>query len=353
MAYRVPRRFIVPPEEPPPYGLFLLSFLGHAFFFMMAGALSAYVSSQIDESKIYIVNLVPATAPLGSPTPRVVESPRRVEERTPPKTLEAPRPKETPPPKPEKAEAPRPKETPPPKPEKAPEKVPEKAPEKVELPRPKETPPPRPELPPRAPEAPRTVPPRPTELALPRKAERELAALDRTPLPETRPVTPPPATPPPARVAEPPRTPEPPRALPTPAPTPPAPPPTAAVRLGPDPVRPGRPDASPTTSGPISLDVSDFPFTYYLRQLQSKISQSWAPPRAATAGGERAIVVFEIGRDGQIKEPAVERSSGNAIYDQSALRAVMEASPFPPLPPEFRAPSLRVHFGFEFRPEQG
>jgi len=31
----------------------------------------------------------------------------------------------------------------------------------------------------------------------------------------------------------------------------------------------------------------------------------------------------------------------------------MEASPFPPLPPEFRAPSLRVHFGFEFRPEQG
>ncbi len=345
MAYRVPRRFIVPPEEPPPYGLFLLSFLGHAFFFMMAGALSAYVSSQIDESKIYVVNLVPATAPLGSPAPRVVESPRRVEERTPPKTPEAPSPKETPPPKPEKAETPRPKETPPPKPE--------KAPEKVELPRPKETPPPRPELPPRAPETPRTVPPRPTELALPRKAERELAALDRTPLPETRPVTPPPATPPPARVAEPPRTPEPPRALPTPAPSPPAPPPTAAVRPGPDPVRPGRPDPLPTTSGPISLDVSDFPFTYYLRQLQSKISQSWAPPRAATAGGERAIVVFEIGRDGQIKEPAVEKSSGNRIYDQSALRAVMEASPFPPLPPEFRAPSLRVHFGFEFRPEQG
>jgi len=108
----------------------------------------------------------------------------------------------------------------------------------------------------------------------------------------------------------------------------------------------------PTTFGPISLDASDFPFTYYLRQLQSKISQSWAPPRAATAGGERAIVVFEIGRDGLIKEPALEKSSGNAIYDQSAIRAVMEASPFPPLPPEFRRPSLRIRFGFEFRPEQ-
>jgi protein TonB len=115
----------------------------------------------------------------------------------------------------------------------------------------------------------------------------------------------------------------------------------------------GRPDVATKSTASISLDVSDFPFTYYLRQLQAKIGERWAPPRGASAGGERAVVVFEIGRDGQIKEPAVERSSGNAIYDQAALRAIVEASPFPPLPPEFRAPSLRVHFGFDFRPDQG
>ena len=28
-------------------------------------------------------------------------------------------------------------------------------------------------------------------------------------------------------------------------------------------------------------------------------------------------------------------------------------APFPPLPPEFKASSLRVHFGFEFQPGQG
>src|SRR5262249_7499905 len=76
MAYRVPRRFIVPPTEPPPYGLLLISFLGHAFFFLMAGALSAFVNSQADQSKIYIVNLEPAMPSLGSPTPRVVDAPR-------------------------------------------------------------------------------------------------------------------------------------------------------------------------------------------------------------------------------------------------------------------------------------
>jgi TonB family protein len=241
------------------------------------------------------------------------------------------------PPKPEKAEAPRPqpKETPPPKPEKA------------ELPAPKETPPPKPEsvAPPRAPEVAKVTPPPPSELALPRKAEKETPALD-TRLPRERllerpPVPPPPATPPA----------EPPRVAPPQAPV--APPPTAAVARPVEPIRLGRPDSTAPATGSISLDVSDFPFTYYLRQLQAKISERWAPPRGSVAGGERVVVLFEIGRDGQIKEPAVEKSSGNAIYDQSALRAVTEASPFPPLPPEFKAPSLKVHFGFEFRPDQG
>src|SRR5262245_26333600 len=98
MAYRVPRRFIVPPDEPPPYGLFLASLFGHAGFVLMASLLSAYLSLQTDQSKIYIVNLVPTAPPIGSPEPRVAEPPRRVAARTPPKPepVEAPRPRETP-----------------------------------------------------------------------------------------------------------------------------------------------------------------------------------------------------------------------------------------------------------------
>jgi TonB family protein len=127
----------------------------------------------------------------------------------------------------------------------------------------------------------------------------------------------------------------------------------AGLRPPIEPLRLGRPTVGVGSTGSISLDVSDFPFTYYLRQIQAKISERWAPPRAATRGGERATIMFEIGRDGSIKEPNLERSSGVTLYDQSALRAVAEASPFPPLPPEFKAPSLRVHFGFEFHPDQG
>ena len=103
----------------------------------------------------------------------------------------------------------------------------------------------------------------------------------------------------------------------------------------------------------MRLDVSDFPFTYFLRQFPTKVSERWTPPETATAGVVRAVVRFEIGRDGHVTAPVLEQSSGDARYDQSALQAVAEASPLPPLPAEFKAASLRVHFGFGSQPERG
>jgi protein TonB len=157
----------------------------------------------------------------------------------------------------------------------------------------------------------------------------------------------------PARLPEPPRISAPP-AAPS-VPTAPAPPTSAiASRSGVDPIRLGRPSAPSTATGSIAVDASDFPFTYYLRLVQSKIGERWIPPRAAATGGERAVILFEIQRDGRVlREPSLERSSGNGFYDQSALRAVTEASPFPPLPPEFKSQSLVIHFAFEFQPDQG
>lgn len=120
--------------------------------------------------------------------------------------------------------------------------------------------------------------------------------------------------------------------------------PAAAVA----PIPLGRPGGSPAGLASLSLDVSDFPFTYYLRQIQQKVSEKWVPPARSAEPGQRAVVLFEIARDGQVRTSKVEKSSGNAWYDQSALRAVMDATPFPPLPQEFPAQALRVHFGFDF-----
>lgn len=331
-VYRVPRRFITFPEDPPPYGFLAVSFFAHMACFGAALALSAFLGSRVDQSKVYIVNLVPATSSLGAPAAEA-----------PAPTVRAP-------------ESPRP---PQPAPPKAEEKAPPKAPPQPRPPERVVEPPP-----PRAPEVaaarPKTL--EPTELALPKRVEKETPALPPPPAPkavERTLLPPPPVVPPTAPItpSAPTRLPEPPRIAAPPtapaAPTAPPAPPVAAARPGVEPIRLGRPNATTTSTGSIAVDASDFPFTYYLRLIQSKIGERWAPPRAAATGGERVIVLFEIQRDGQVREPTVERSSGNALYDQSALRAITEASPFPPLPPEFKASSLRVHFGFEFSPGQG
>ncbi|MGH7318730.1 MAG: hypothetical protein ACRELA_03760, partial [Candidatus Rokuibacteriota bacterium] len=80
MAYRVPRRFILPPDDPPPYGLLALSLVGHALFLLTAVGISAYVGAQIDQSKVYIVNLVPTPPAAGSPTPRAAARPEKASE---------------------------------------------------------------------------------------------------------------------------------------------------------------------------------------------------------------------------------------------------------------------------------
>jgi len=78
-----------------------------------------------------------------------------------------------------------------------------------------------------------------------------------------------------------------------------------------------------------------------------KVSEKWDPRTQAAEAGRRALVLFEIGREGQITNPKIEWSSGNTEYDRAALRAVIDASPFPPLPREFTGRVLRVHLGFE------
>ena len=331
-VYRVPRRFITFPQDPPPYGLLAVSLLGHVLCVGAALGLSAFLGSRMDQSKVYIVNLVPATPSLGSPTPAPPAAPTV-------RAPEAPRPS-PPPPKAEEKAPPKAARPEPPRPERPPERVVE--------------PPP----PPRAPEVAAVRPKHlePSELALPRRAEKESPTLlpptPRAPersLPPPPPVTPPVAAPLPP--ASPPRLPEPPRiAAPPAAPSVPSAPPTAAVPSRPaaEPLRMGRPNAPSVSGSNLSVDASDFPFTYYLRQLHAKVSERWRRPPLVASEQTSAVIYFEIDREGQVRgDPKVKQSSGNELYDQSALRAVIDSVPFPPLPREFPGQYLKVNFGFD------
>jgi TonB family protein len=135
----------------------------------------------------------------------------------------------------------------------------------------------------------------------------------------------------------------------TPPPTPTAAPARRESSAPPPPAL-GAATGSASGAGPLTLNVSDFPYAYYLRQVTEKIRAQW---NGRAIPGSQPIVVFEIRRDGRLNLATIEKSSGNAYYDQVALRALNDAGPFPPLPDDFKKPVLRIGLQFGFDPTGG
>ena len=82
----------------------------------------------------------------------------------------------------------------------------------------------------------------------------------------------------------------------------------------------GRPTASAQT---------DVDFGPYMADLQRRIKQHWL---SKGYEGQRVVVQFKIHKGGEISNLRLEHSSGVALADQAALKAVEESSPCRPLP---------------------
>ncbi len=99
----------------------------------------------------------------------------------------------------------------------------------------------------------------------------------------------------------------------------------------------------------MSVDAGRFPFSYYLEAVERKISQNWYSGVSSGTGGISCIVYFRLNRDGGASDVRIEQSSGNQYFDRTALRAVMNSAPFPPLPRAFEDSFLGIHFTFSQR----
>jgi len=85
----------------------------------------------------------------------------------------------------------------------------------------------------------------------------------------------------------------------------------------------------------------------YLEQLQMILMQNFSPPSGLNIPrGSRTSVQFTIQRNGQMTGVLLKKSSGNAIWDRMAMRAV-NLSHLPPLPPNYRAMVLPLVFDFK------
>jgi TonB family protein len=123
---------------------------------------------------------------------------------------------------------------------------------------------------------------------------------------------------------------------------PPAPAPTPHTQL-PTPGVVTNIDIPTGATGVTGLDA-DFPYTIYVERMKSLIGQRWLRPQVGN--GTVATVSFTIDRDGAIRDAKSEIASGNGTFDRAALRAVLEASPLPPLPFGYNGTYLGVHLTF-------
>ena len=104
---------------------------------------------------------------------------------------------------------------------------------------------------------------------------------------------------------------------------------------------------SPGPSPGINLQVSQFPYAWYIAAIHRKIKERWD---GYALNGQQPAVIFEIGRNGELKRVVIDKSSGNPYYDQAAIRAVTAANPFPPLPVDFKEPTLTIGLQFAYDP---
>lgn len=109
--------------------------------------------------------------------------------------------------------------------------------------------------------------------------------------------------------------------------------------------QPSNPALAPaTTTAPAVTIEGDFPYTIYIERMKTLIGTHWIRPQSVAA--ITSTVSFRIERDGSIREARTETPSGNVTFDNAALRAVLEASPLPPLPFGYNGSWLGVHLTF-------
>jgi len=101
-----------------------------------------------------------------------------------------------------------------------------------------------------------------------------------------------------------------------------------------------------------ALEIGGAAFAWYRASVANALYGNWRRP--VVSGIVEPIevrVAFEIMRDGNVRGLRIEDSSGVPTLDRSALRAVSDATPLPPLPSMLSEPYLPASIVFRLYPE--
>jgi TonB family protein len=110
---------------------------------------------------------------------------------------------------------------------------------------------------------------------------------------------------------------------------------------------------SQAQSGRMDNAESGGDMNAYYTSIWSRIKGKWALPQAILPKANiEAIIQARILKNGAVVDLSFEKHSGNRYFDDSAMKAIKKASPFPPLPQWIKDNSIAVGIRFhssEFR----
>jgi protein TonB len=90
-------------------------------------------------------------------------------------------------------------------------------------------------------------------------------------------------------------------------------------------------------------------FGAYADLLRTRVAQYWKPTDVRANNAPIVGVTFTLHRDGSVTGIRITQKSGVAALDISAQRAIMDAAPFPPLPPQFPKNEAEIEFLFQLK----
>lgn len=83
----------------------------------------------------------------------------------------------------------------------------------------------------------------------------------------------------------------------------------------------------------------------YMDNLKEKLQSVWQPPDFMEEGHVR--VYFKLNRQGQVMNAYIIESSGDDIYDESALEAIKNAAPFGDFPEDSLREMIAIKYSFD------
>ena len=86
-------------------------------------------------------------------------------------------------------------------------------------------------------------------------------------------------------------------------------------------------------------------FSQYMENLQAKLKKNWICPDFLEEGHIR--VLFKVDREGYVISGDILESSGNPVFDESAINAIHKSEPFGVFPANTSRETITVNYSFD------